>query len=49
MSFDPRIFPRDKFDFKEVKMQFFNHFVNRIMTEKGRKYYYKLFQLETAK
>ncbi|MDA0195406.1 MAG: TetR/AcrR family transcriptional regulator [Bacteroidetes bacterium] len=49
MSFDPRIFPRDKFDFKEVQMQFFDHFVNGIMTEKGRKYYYELFHLETVK
>ena len=49
MSFDPRLFPRDKFDFKEVQMQFFDHFVNGIMTEKGRKYYYELFQLETVK
>ena len=48
MSFDPRIFPKDKFDFKEVQMQFFDHFVNGIMTEKGRTYYYELFQLETA-
>lgn len=49
MSFDPRLFPRDKFDFKNVQMQFFDHFVNGIMTDKGRKYYSELFQLEITK
>ena len=47
MSFDPRIFPRNQFDFKEVQMQFFDHFVNGIFTDKGRTYYKELFQLET--
>lgn len=49
MSFDPRIFPRNKFDFKEVQMQFFDHFVNGILTDKGRTYYNELFQLEDVK
>ncbi|MEQ9426037.1 MAG: TetR/AcrR family transcriptional regulator [Cyclobacteriaceae bacterium] len=49
MTFDPRIFPKDKFDFKEVQMQFFDHFVNGIMTDKGRIYYNDLFQTENVK
>lgn len=37
MSFDESIFPRDRFDFREVQIQFYDHFVNGIITEKGRK------------
>jgi AcrR family transcriptional regulator len=48
MSFDPRIFPKGQFDFKEVQMQFFDHFVNGIFTEKGRTYYRELFQQENV-
>ncbi len=43
MSFDPRVFPRNQFDFKEVQIQFFDHFVNGILTDKGRTYYNELF------
>lgn len=49
MSFDPRIFSRSEFDFREVQMQFFDHFVNGIFTDKGRSYYSELFQQETVK
>ncbi len=48
MSFDPRIFPRGRFDFKEVQMQFFDHFVSGILTDKGRAYYNELFQFENV-
>ena len=48
MSFDPRVFPRNQFDFKEVQMQFFDHFVNGILTDQGRVYYNELFQLENV-
>lgn len=41
-AFNPTIFPRDKFDFKTVNYQMFEHFVYGILTEKGRKQYYKL-------
>ncbi len=37
--FDTESFPRDKFDFREVQMQLFDHFVFGIVTEKGRKLY----------
>ncbi|MDX1628198.1 MAG: TetR/AcrR family transcriptional regulator [Fulvivirga sp.] len=40
LAFDDSIFPPDNFNFTEVQMQFFNHFVHGIVTEKG----YKLFQ-----
>lgn len=49
MSFDPRIFPRNEFDFKEIQIQFFDHFVNGIFTDKGRAYYNELFLQETVK
>lgn len=36
ICFDNRIFPRDRFDFAEVQMQVFRHFIEGIMTQKGR-------------
>ena len=36
MVFDDRIFPKNKFDFKEVQLQLFDHFVEGIVTDKGR-------------
>ncbi len=42
MAFNPQIFPRDKFDFKAVNFQMFEHFVHGILTEKGRKQYNNL-------
>lgn len=41
-AFDSSVFPRDKFDFKEVNFQMFEHFVHGILTEKGREQYNKL-------
>lgn len=35
LAFDDTLFPQDKFDFKEVQMEFFNHFVHGIVTTKG--------------
>nr|WP_281349583.1 TetR/AcrR family transcriptional regulator [Fulvivirga aurantia] len=35
LAFDDSVFPSDQFDFKKVQMQFFNHFVHGIVTEKG--------------
>ena len=37
MSFDEKIFPRNKFDFKEVQLALFDHFVHGILTSKGQK------------
>ncbi len=39
LSFDNKIFPRDKYDFRQVQMQLFNHFVYGIVTEEGRRLY----------
>ena len=36
MSFDQDIFPKEKFDFREVQMELFDHFIHGIITEKGR-------------
>jgi len=44
--FDTESFPRDKFDFREVQMQLFDHFVFGIVTEKGRKLYTEYLEKE---
>jgi AcrR family transcriptional regulator len=41
-AFNPTVFPRDKFDFKTVNFQMFEHFVHGILTEKGREQYSNL-------
>jgi len=41
IAFDDKAFPQDKFKLSEVQMQIFDHFVNGIVTEKGRKLYQK--------
>jgi AcrR family transcriptional regulator len=35
MTFDTNVFPVDKFDFGEVQLQIFDHFVHGLLTEKG--------------
>jgi len=37
LTFDDAIFPRSKFDFREVQMQIFEHFIYGILTPKGLK------------
>lgn len=37
MAFDDRIFPSDKFDFRTVQMDFFDHFIHGLVNEKGKK------------
>ncbi len=44
MAFDDKIFPRDKFNFPDVQLQFFEHFIQGILTDKGRQSY-KEYQL----
>ena len=39
MAFDDTIYPRAKYNFKDVQMQLFNHFVYGIVTEKGKEAY----------
>jgi AcrR family transcriptional regulator len=39
MVFNDRIFPRDQFDFVEVQLQIFDHFVHGLLSEKGKKQY----------
>lgn len=39
ISFDDKIFPRDKFDFTEVQMTLFDHFVHGLLTVKGQEIY----------
>lgn len=39
LSFDERVFPKDEFDFTEVQMQLFDHFVHGVLTERGLELY----------
>lgn len=39
LAFNNEIFPRDKFDFKEIHEQLFDHFIHGILTEKGKEKY----------
>ena len=39
LLFDQDVFPIDQYDFKEVQIQLFDHFVYGIVTEKGRALY----------
>lgn len=39
LLFDNEVFPRNQFDFGDVQLQMFNHFVFGIVTEKGRQLY----------
>ncbi len=41
MSFDPHVFPKDEFDFTEVHMQLFDHYIYGLLTVKGVKLYEK--------
>lgn len=35
LTFDDNVFPRVKYDFREVQMQIFDHFIHGILTPKG--------------
>lgn len=41
LAFDSAIFPREKYDIPDVQAQLFEHFVQGIFTDKGRKLYQK--------
>lgn len=45
LSFNPDVFPREKFNMVEVHSQLFDHFVFGLVTEKGRKLYLKCKEL----
>lgn len=38
-AFDERLFPKERYDLAEVQSQLFDHFVNGLLTDKGRKLY----------
>jgi len=48
LAFDDTIFPKDEFDFKEVQMQFLNHFVHGIVTEKGHELFEEYLEKQLA-
>ena len=39
LIFDPRLFPKEKFDFTEVQLTIFDHFVHGLLTIKGQEIY----------
>jgi AcrR family transcriptional regulator len=39
LSFDERVYPKGEFDFTEVQMQLFDHFVHGVLTETGLELY----------
>ncbi len=41
VSFDERVFPKDQFDFKEVQIQLFDHYVHGLLTNAGLELYKK--------
>lgn len=47
LAFDDTLFPQDRFDFKSVQMEFFNHFVHGIVTEKGLTLFEKYLETTT--
>jgi len=46
LLFDSDMFPYSQFDFKEVQIQLFNHFVFGIVTKEGRKLYSEYIEKE---
>lgn len=48
LVFNDQIFPRSEFDFVDVQMQVFDHFVYGILSEKGKKLYQQ-YQLQEVK
>ena len=43
IAFDQDVFPYQEYDFRKVQVQFFDHFMRGILTEKGLEVYNKLF------
>ncbi len=41
VSFDERVFPKDQYDFKEVQIQLFDHYVHGLLTHEGLALYRK--------
>ena len=39
ISFDERLFPKDQFDFTDVQVQLFDHYVHGLLTESGLELY----------
>lgn len=46
LAFDERIFPRERFELKDVQIKLFDHFVHGIVTEKGRQLWEEYMQSE---
>lgn len=44
LAFDESVFPKSQFNFKELQLMFFDHFVHGIVTPKGKELYEKYSQ-----
>ncbi|QSE96960.1 TetR/AcrR family transcriptional regulator [Fulvivirga lutea] len=44
LAFDETVYPKDQFNFKELQLLFFDHFVHGIVTPKGKELYDKYLQ-----
>ena len=42
IAFDQDLFPYQNYDFRKVQLEFFDHFMRGILTEKGLEEYIKL-------
>lgn len=48
LAFNPKIFPREKFDFGTVQLQILDHFINGLLTDTGRKNYKEYIEKEES-
>ncbi len=49
LAFDPAIFLPGEFSFQEIQMQFIEHFIHGILTEKGREFFNRYLQTTNEK
>ena len=47
MAFDDRVYPSSKFDFRQIQMAFFDHFVHGLVTDEGRKVFLQYMEQES--
>ena len=39
VGFDPTVFPNGRFELKTIQLQFIEHFIHGILTDKGRDFF----------
>lgn len=48
LAFNNKVYPFDQFNFRDVQLQIFDHFVHGILTDKGRKVYQEYTEQENS-